>query len=140
MRGRSEMRRHRNGGPEKLRQRSRCLAEGKRKGGNTGGSPRGNPKTSPLRRLGIAEKVANLGRDGRLERVKPAFPLVRLWRAARNTRKQVVGEAQERIGLLGRPAGGKEECPREGEAHEGRVARFLSQGSRTNGHPRGARP
>jgi hypothetical protein len=113
------MRRHRSGGPEELRQRSRCLEEGKRKGGNTGGSPRGDPKTSSLRRLGIVDKVTNLGRDGRLERVKPAFPLVILSRrlAPRANRERA---NRERIGLLGRLAGGKEEIPKEGKAQEGR--------------------
>jgi hypothetical protein len=32
--------------------------------------------------MGTVDKVANLGRGGRLERVKPIFLLGRLWRAA----------------------------------------------------------
>jgi hypothetical protein len=62
--------------------------------------------------------VANLGRGGRSERIKPNFPLVKLWRA---TAKQRRGrKAQERIRFLGRPAGGRGENPREEKAQEGR--------------------
>jgi hypothetical protein len=49
-------------------------------GGNTGRSLRGNPETSLLQIFRNTEKVANLGRVGRLERGKPIFLLERLWR------------------------------------------------------------
>jgi hypothetical protein len=44
-------------------------------GGNTRRFPRGNPETSEPRRFGKTNKVVNLERGGRLERVKPGFLL-----------------------------------------------------------------
>lgn len=41
---------------------------------------RGNPETQVLFRFRSNGKVANLGRGGRLERVKPIFLLEKLWR------------------------------------------------------------
>jgi hypothetical protein len=39
--------------------------------GNSGQSSRGNPESPDLRRAGTDEKVADLGRGGRLEGVQP---------------------------------------------------------------------
>jgi hypothetical protein len=65
-----------------------------------------------LRRARKARVVANLGRGGRLGRVKPTFPPEILWRAA-GTDYSVSGEAHERSRLLGRPAGGEGEAPKK---------------------------
>jgi hypothetical protein len=44
--------------------------------------PRGDPEFLFRCRPGLFDKVGNLERGGRLERVKPTFSLVILWRAA----------------------------------------------------------
>jgi len=68
-----------------------------KKGGNTRPTLRGNPETLRLRRIRNAEKVTNLGRGGGLERVKPTFPVVRLWRVTAEKRKRRESPREDRV-------------------------------------------
>jgi hypothetical protein len=73
--GRSRKRRHRRDSPEELRQRQKRFKDKRQEGGNTGRSLRGNPEALESQRIRKTSKVTNLGRGGRLERVKPNFLL-----------------------------------------------------------------
>jgi hypothetical protein len=104
--------RHRNGGPDELRQRRRTLRREKRVRVVTLGSARGvTQKRWQREDSGSAEKVGNLGRGGRLERAKPTLPRLRLWRADVGP-SLVAVEAPERIRPR-MPAGGSGDSPRE---------------------------
>jgi hypothetical protein len=51
---------------------------------------RGNPKMQTLQRRGNSDKVTNLGRVGRLERVKPIF-------LVENSEEQLFARAGEKL-------------------------------------------
>jgi hypothetical protein len=104
--------RHRNGGPDELRQRRRTLRRERKGQVATPGPARGGTQKRCQREdSGSAEKVGNLGRGGRLERVQPTLPRLRLWRADVGL-SLVVVQAQERI-RPSVPAGGCGDSPRE---------------------------
>jgi hypothetical protein len=89
--------RHRNGDPEKLRQRRRHFEEGMQEGGNTGRSLRGNPEKLETRRLRDNEKVTNLERGGRARESQASLFVGKTLEG--NCQKSASGrKAQERMG------------------------------------------
>jgi hypothetical protein len=91
--------RHRNGNPKELWQRNKSFIDETREDGNIWRSRKGNLETIVSQRLGKVDKVANLGRVGGLERVKPIFGRYILWRTICGLAMRVANEVHERMTL-----------------------------------------
>jgi hypothetical protein len=124
--------RHRSGGPEELRQRGERGEEGTTAGGNTGRSPRGNPAERAERRIGVSRKCGKPRKGRQARKSQAALPAGKTLEGSNAHASAGVSEAQERIGVLGRPAGRKREDPKEEKPR--RVACAALKASGTAAH------